>query len=169
MSDFDKAIEITLKFEGGLSDHVSDKGGLTKYGISLNSYPGVDVKNLTLEKAKEIYKRDYWTPCRCDELPWPLNLCVLDYAINSGKHAAIMALQYIVGLKGAAIDGKIGTKTLSAIVLFHNLNELTKKYLDYRLERLINIIRNNPSQKDFLLGWMRRINELYFIVGQSNG
>ena len=43
MSDFNKAIEKVLKFEGVLSNDKYDAGGLTKYGISKRMYPTLDI------------------------------------------------------------------------------------------------------------------------------
>ena len=60
MSDFNKAVEKVLKFEGVLSNDKYDAGGLTKYGISKRMYPSLDIANLTQEQAVAIYKRDYW-------------------------------------------------------------------------------------------------------------
>ena len=165
MSDFDKAIEITLKFEGGLSDHVNDKGGLTKYGISQKAYPGVDIRALTLEKAKEIYKRDYWAPMHCDEVMWPVNLCLFDHAVNSGVPRVKNIFQYILKVN---VDGKIGFRTIASANLADPI-DLSKRLLDQRTVNFINIAKNNPDQSNFLLGWIRRVNELYFIVGKAHG
>lgn len=55
MSDFDKAFEIVVGHEGGYTDHPSDPGGETKFGISKRSYPNENIKGLTLERAKQIY------------------------------------------------------------------------------------------------------------------
>ena len=54
MSDFNKAVEKVLKFEGVLSNDKYDAGGLTKYGISKRMYPTLDIANLTQEQAKDI-------------------------------------------------------------------------------------------------------------------
>ncbi len=161
---FEDAINITLKFEGGLSDIVQDKGGLTKYGISQHSYPGVNIRELTLEKAKEIYKRDFWTPCHCDELLWPINLCLFDWAVNSGPEVAVRFLQRILKVK---IDGKLGPKTLASVTLFHDPIEVSKKILEERFNNYLDLVKNNPSNSIFLKGWLKRVNELYFIIGQA--
>jgi len=58
-----------LKREGGYVDDPTDRGGETKYGISKRSYPQLDIKNLTLEQALEIYRKDYWKPSRVEKLP----------------------------------------------------------------------------------------------------
>jgi lysozyme family protein len=60
MPGFERALAFTLRWEGGLSQDPDDPGGTTKYGISARAHPEVDVRNLTLEDAKEIYRKEYW-------------------------------------------------------------------------------------------------------------
>ncbi|GIW22249.1 MAG: hypothetical protein KatS3mg068_1256 [Candidatus Sericytochromatia bacterium] len=57
MASFDIAISKTLKWEGGYVNDPKYPGGETKFGISKAFYPTLDIKNLTLQKAKEIYKK----------------------------------------------------------------------------------------------------------------
>ena len=57
---FDKAFEFTIGVEGGYVNDPSDPGGETKFGVSKKSYPNLDIKNLTITQAKEIYYKDYW-------------------------------------------------------------------------------------------------------------
>jgi len=60
MSDnFERCIAFVLRHEGGYVNDPRDPGGETKYGISKRAYPGLDIKNLTEEQAKEIYRQDY--------------------------------------------------------------------------------------------------------------
>lgn len=92
-SDFDKAIDFVLRWEGGLADHEADPGGLTNFGISQRSYPDLDIRNLTREQAIEIYRRDYWQASGADKLPWPLALIHLDSAVNAGVGKAQQWLQ----------------------------------------------------------------------------
>ena len=60
LTTFDEIIEVTLHHEGGYVHDPKDLGGETNYGIAKRFYPDVDIKNLTEEGAKEIYKKDYW-------------------------------------------------------------------------------------------------------------
>ena len=93
MSDFDKAFEHVLGIEGGYVNDPKDPGGETKYGLCKRSYPTVDIKALTIEQAKAIYKRDYWDKVKGDDLPFPLNLFMFDAAVNQGVDPAIKMLQ----------------------------------------------------------------------------
>ena len=66
---FDEIIDITLKHEGGYVHDPKDLGGETNFGIAKRFYPDVDIKNLTKEEAKEIYKKDYWDRYKAEKLP----------------------------------------------------------------------------------------------------
>jgi hypothetical protein len=81
---FERTMEFVLKWEGGLTNDKDDPGGLTKFGICQRSYPNVDIANLTVEQAKEIYRRDYWEASGADKQPWPACLVMMDAAVNCG-------------------------------------------------------------------------------------
>jgi len=57
--NFDDAFERLLGLEGAYVNDPRDAGGETKYGISRRSYPGEIIRTMTIERAKEIYLRDY--------------------------------------------------------------------------------------------------------------
>lgn len=78
------AVELTLDLEGRerYTADPYDPGGPTKYGIAGNFHPGLDIKNLTLEQAKEIYYKEYWLPAGCNEAPYPLDICLFDSQVN---------------------------------------------------------------------------------------
>jgi len=65
-----------------------DSGGLTKYGIDAANHPGVDIRNLTLEGATDIYQCGEWTECHCDELPKGIDTATFDCAVNNGAAVA---------------------------------------------------------------------------------
>ena len=71
MADFERAVEKTLKLEGGFVNDPDDPGGATKYGITeatarAHGYTG-DMRELPLDVAREIYKKSYWDIARLDE------------------------------------------------------------------------------------------------------
>lgn len=83
-TSYETAVQLTLGLEG-MSDkavYVGDGCGLTKFGICEKWNPDVDVKNLTIAQAKEIYLKKYWIPAGCDDQPFPLDLCLFDSQVN---------------------------------------------------------------------------------------
>ena len=64
--DFNQAFKTLIGHEGGYVDDPEDPGGETNFGISKRSYPQEDIPNMTLERATEIYQRDFWWAAGCD-------------------------------------------------------------------------------------------------------
>lgn len=108
---FEFALHNTLRHEGGYSNDPRDPGGETNLGLSKRAYPNLDIKNLTLEQASEIYRRDYWDKIRGDSLPPSLAILCFDTAVNMGVQRAVMLLQEACGV---TVDGVIGPNTLKA-------------------------------------------------------
>jgi hypothetical protein len=51
-------------------------------------YKRLDIKNLTVDQAKEIYHKDYWSYMKCEDLEWPLCLVHFDTGVNCGYGTA---------------------------------------------------------------------------------
>lgn len=113
---FDRAWAFLQRpdIEGGarVSRDPDDPGGTTKWGISQRAYPREDIANLTEARARELFRADYWQPCRCDEMPDSLAVAVADSAFNQGVGTAITLLQEAVR---ANPDGRMGPNTLAAV------------------------------------------------------
>ena len=110
--NFDDAFEQLIGHEGGYVNDPVDPGGETKFGISKRAYPGEDIPSMTLDRAKLIYRRDYWGPAGCDAVPDGVRFDLFDMAVNSGVRAAVKTVQRAVG---ETPDGILGPKTLQAI------------------------------------------------------
>lgn len=84
-----------MDFEGGsrMTNDPDDPGRLTKYGVSQKAYPNEDIANLTIERAKEIYKRDYWDKVNGDELIYPWDMIMADTAVNCGVSRALKFME----------------------------------------------------------------------------
>lgn len=120
-NNFEKAVAFVLSHEGLYSNNPADPGGETKYGISKRAHPDMDIKNLTLDEAKAIYRNGYWDDCNCDMLPYPFDVAIFDTAVNMGKTAALkikgrsetfaefclFRIKYYVDLKGQVMEGWI--------------------------------------------------------------
>lgn len=151
ITDFNGCFDRLIENEGGYSDHPSDTGGKTMYGITETvarqwGYQGA-MKDLPLETAKQIAKAYYWTPNRCDQLPPAIAFHVFDAAYNGG--AAVRWLQQAAGVTA---DGVIGAKTIAA-VRDANPAALVMAFNSLRLAYLANL----KTWPEFSRGWTRRI------------
>jgi lysozyme family protein len=104
MSLFDSAFGIVVGIEGGYVNDPQDPGGETKYGISRRRYPNEDIRNLTLDRAKFLYQRDYWNTQGCDKLEWTEALLVFDCAVNGGHPQRWLQMYSGQGAKDFAIN-----------------------------------------------------------------
>ena len=119
MSDFDIGYKAVVGVEGGYQSaeeaaKKKDPGGETNMGISKKQYPDEDIKNMTVARSMFLYKRDYWDVCKCDQLPFPLNVFVFDSAVNQGcdKKANFAAQKLLQKTLNLAMDGIIGLQTI---------------------------------------------------------
>jgi len=156
MDKFDRAMKFVFRWEGGYVNHPSDPGGETNFGIAKRSHPDVDIANLTEEGAKEIYRSDYWDKVRGDDLPDPIALAVMDYAVNSGTGRSSRTLQTVVG---AGVDGAIGPGTLGKVaeaVAARGEKKVAQEIVMSRADFLSDLVKRKPEMAAFLKGWMRR-------------
>lgn len=119
---------------GGYTNDPDDPGGETKWGISAAYHPDEDIKNMTKERALEIYFDEYWVPAGCDTLPSPLCIVVFDTAVNMGVSNAVAYLK--------ASDWDY------------------KKYLQLRKEGYAERVKKKPAKQKYLQGWLNRVNDL---------
>ena len=163
MSTFDNAFRTVIGVEGGFTANPLDPGNWTggrcrtgqcngtKYGISAASYPALDIANLTLSDAQQIYRRDYWDKAAGDSLPPALALLVFDAAVNSGPDRAIRWLQ--VSLQ-VTVDGMVGPVTLSAARQSNGKGAAI--LAEFQAQRLL-FLTALPTWRTFGLGWARRV------------
>jgi lysozyme family protein len=164
--DFELSFELIIGSEGGYSDNRDDPGNWTggavgkgelkgtKYGISAASYPQLDIKNLTLEQAHEIYIRDYWTPACCPELPPRAAYVMFDSAVNNGVSRAARFLQTSVG---ATADGIIGPATRAALARKLQADPSGDEIAREVHAQRINFMAGLSTWSTFGLGWSRRL------------
>ena len=91
--EFEDIIEVVLKHEGGYVNDPKDPGGETNFGIAKRSHPDEDIKNLTEDKAKKIYKKHYWDRNKVERLSEDLRHIYFDMCVNQGKNRAVKILQ----------------------------------------------------------------------------
>lgn len=157
---FDTIIGLILDIEGGYANDPNDPGGETKYGISKRSYPHLDIKNLTIPDAKEIYYQDWWKPLRCPEIhDARIGQKLLNIAIHSGRCNGVKVLQRALCDVGepVVVDGIIGPKTLAATNRA-NPDQLWKAMCYQQAQFYKWLIGRNPNLARYERGWMKRAN-----------
>jgi len=108
-STYDEALRRLLAHEGGYTNHPSDPGGPTNFGITIYDYrkyakanaTAADVRTMSVGEAKAIYRKRYWDAQRCDELPAGVDYSLFDYGVNSGIGRSGKVLRRVVGLPDA--------------------------------------------------------------------
>jgi lysozyme family protein len=134
---FEAAFQKTLKYEGGYVEDDAGKGP-SNFGINKSANPDVDVKGLTKEKARELYKKRYWDAIGGDALAAKdpaLATIAFDTAVNMGVSKAN---QLIAQSKG-------------------NPSAL----LGMRQQHYDNLIKDNPKKfAPFEKGWKDRVADL---------
>jgi lysozyme family protein len=119
-ANFQRALALVLKHEGGFSNHAADPGGATNKGITLETFrryvkPGgtvADLKAITDTQVAQVYKAHYWNAVKGDQLPSGVDYACFDFAVNSGPSRAIKYLQRILLVPQ---DGIIGPQTLGVL------------------------------------------------------
>ena len=117
ISTYDESLRRLLAHEGGYTNHPSDPGGPTNYGITIADYrryvkpdaTAADVRAMNIAEAKAIYRAKYWDALRCDELPAGVDYCLFDYAVNSGTGRAPKVLQRVLEI---TVSGRMDDATV---------------------------------------------------------
>lgn len=158
--DFDTAFERLLGHEGKLSLDYDDRGNWTsgevgvgelkgsKFGISAMSYPDEDIENLTKERAKFLYRRDFWNRIHADEMHDGLAYQAFDFAVNSSIETAVRKLQAALGV---ADDGDWGKVTRAAAAAISESDAIMR----FVAERLL-FWTSLSTWPTFGKGWARR-------------
>lgn len=178
MSNFEKAIVVILRHEGGYVNNPNDSGSHTNFGVSLRflaEHPSLgdfdhdgdvdadDIKRMTIEDAKNIYKQLWWDKFKYGLISdQTIATKVFDFSVNMGaKRAHILlqrALNSAFGLKLVA-DGVIGPNTLSVINLVidgSGEQQLLDAYCNIAWDFYQQLIRDNPKLAVFSKGWKNR-------------
>lgn len=165
---FERLIDV----EKGFSDERSDPGNWTggrvgvgqlkgtKFGIAANTYPDLDIRNLTLEEAKAIYWRDWFVKIGADDLPPALAYQVWQFAVNAGMGTAKRALQFAARV---AQDGQVGPVTLAAVAAA-DLNDLLMRFNSFALAHYTDL----STWPTYGRGWARRVAKNLLYAAEDN-
>jgi lysozyme family protein len=173
---FARALAKTLGHEGGFSNHPSDSGGATKWGITERTaracgYTG-PMKDLPPEKAEEIYHLVFWQQPGFGAVAVISELVaheLFDSGVNCRPDRACVWLQRSLNvLNGRGrlysdilVDGLVGRVTTAALrdylarrgtegerVLLRMLNSLQGEFY-------VGLAESREKDEDFVYGWFR--------------
>ncbi|RWN51926.1 glycoside hydrolase family 108 protein [Mesorhizobium sp.] len=160
--NFDRALALVLKHEGGYVNHPKDPGGATNKGITIatfrryvnaNGTPD-DLKRITTAQAGIVYRKQYWDAIRGDELPDGVDYAVFDFAVNSGPGRAAKYLQAVVGV---AQDGRIGPATIVA-----SKAKPAGAVIDALCDARLSFLKRLKTWGTFGKGWGSRVSSVRF-------
>ena len=177
MANFEYAIEVVLKHEGGWVNNPNDPGGATNYGISLRflvDHPDIgdfdhdgdvdaeDIKNMTVDEAKVVYKDLWWDRFHYgDFLRDDVATKCFDTAVNMGQKRAGKFLQQAacnLGVK-LTVDGIVGPATRHVINQFaddESAGKLLAEFRELQKQYYLHLIEINPKLAVFKRGWLNR-------------
>lgn len=172
---FEKIIDGILAVEKGYVDHPNDRGGPTNYGITLataraNGYLG-DMREMPVDFARRVYAKRYIVdPGFADVAGIDTAIAeeLIDTGVNMGPGRAAEFLQRALNSLNQGnrlghdllVDGKIGSQTLVALEKLMAWRGAMASTVMVRLlnaqqaVRYVEIADANPSQRDFMFGWI---------------
>jgi lysozyme family protein len=156
-SNFENALSLVLRDEGGFSNDPRDPGGITNLGVTKRVWEAfvghpVDeaaMRALTPADVAPLYRQNYWNRVHGDELPAGVDYAVMDFAVNSGTSRAAKTLQRACGVND---DGAIGQQTLDAV---GTANPIT--LIDTVCDERLAFLRTLPTFVTFGHGWTNRV------------
>ena len=171
MGDFNIAVTVTLANEGGFQDNPNDAGNWTggeinsgelkgtKFGISAQEFPSQNIRNLTQEQAEAIYKSKYWLVLYEAIKDQFVTNKLFDLGVLFGQGTAIKILQTVLQpqFSDVKVDEIFGPATLAA-VNGADPHSLLLAYKTAFVSRAIQTGAQNPNDRPFVSGWIRRIN-----------
>lgn len=181
-ANFDFAHNFTARWEGGISDHPDDPGGLTAYGASYEFVADLarndsdflrsigvaplpvcraTILAITPDQVRAMFAREFWLKPGLDDLARPIAALIYDAAVNCGLSRGVkLAQQGANRARSAnlAIDGILGPKSKQA--LSSPDAPLIRAIADCRRDFYRSLVRKKPSRQVFLRGWLNRVDAL---------
>lgn len=148
MKNFDQCFKWLLIDEGGYTNDPADSGGATNFGITIKDYrmyinpkgTPADVKKMTVDQAKRIYKSKYWDALGCDKLPSGVDYACFNYGVLAGIGRPKANLKRFADIKDP--------------------DKLIDAMCDEMKGFLQRLAARRPKDQRFLKGWMNRVDRL---------
>lgn len=135
--NFEKAVKVILKNEGGYVNNPVDPGGATKFGISLRFLKAIgdynkdgildgdldqdgdvdidDIRLMTPAKSEQFYYDHFWKRLGCDNIECKmLRLHLFDMGVNAGTSRAAKIIQKLLAIKEDGIIGPVSLRHINS-------------------------------------------------------
>jgi lysozyme family protein len=168
-SVFQKALLYTYENEGGFSNVKEDKGGPTKYGITIHDLSrwrkkeltADDVRNMTREEAEKIYLAWYWRPLHLDRIEDErVAMALYDRAVLNGLTGVSRHVRVVCGEAEKGMGDTPHFDPLIPEVNATNPIAFVMRLADRCDAKHASHIAADPSQKRFEKGWKNRVNKM---------
>jgi lysozyme family protein len=176
MKSTDAMLLDLIEREGPFVDNPLDRGGPTKFGITLKTLIEVrgplttvlDLKALTIREAIDIYENEYLVKPGFDKIAFDdLKELVFDTGVNHGRARSSRWLQESVNAlnpeKRLKVDGILGRISIAAINSVPT-NPLYCEFLARRYLGYAEFVRSDPRQAVFIVGWTNRANHFLRLI-----
>lgn len=169
MTDLEEAsiIESVLRWETSkLTNHKTDLGGLTKWGITWRTYSRwlkrpatlADMKAITRDIAAQIYRAWYIRKPGFSLLKdAALAEMAVHWGVMSGPSDAARGLQRVVATYP---DGAVGPITARAANTATDPADIRRRYRIQWEQHCHAEVRRLPAQRANLKGWLNRIEDI---------
>ena len=172
-ADYRKYVPFVLNWEGGVSDHAADRGGLTYKGITRETYgmlcqtvlkkaPNMGHFLSLTDEEVGLFVKYYWDKSTNNNqiASQKIAEAITSWFWGSGKLGLMWYQQMLNKEYGCklVVDGVIGIASIEAINSI-DADSLFRMSIKYRYNRFHQICRQNPPQKVFLKGWLNRLRD----------
>lgn len=173
MTNYKEYVPFVLRWEGGKSDSIYDKGGLTNKGVTYSTYQAVCVNVFGKKPTKEHFlsltddevglvvkyfwdKSTYFNRIESQKIAE----AITGWRWGSGD-LGLQWWQMMLNKEfgcNLVVDGIIGKASIAAINSI-DPDVLFRKAIEYRMKRFLTICEQDASQYNNLVGWLRRLND----------
>jgi hypothetical protein len=175
---FDEYVSFMIpELEGGYENVPGDSGGPTNKGVTHGVYdeyrhslglPTRDVRSITDQEARDIYRHRFWDAVHADSLPPRLDYLVFDSAVQHYPPNTIMLLGRALGM-GHDAPQHWTPELTERVKNIKDVDPVLRNFMAVRRQYYADCIKREPIKIKFKKGWDRRLAELDRKLGISEG
>lgn len=168
-NNFNSAVQLVLRDEGGYVDFGNQYGGKTNFGIIKDTFDRAkglgltkasDITKLTRNDAIRIYDKMFWNQSMAPQLPDALGSIYFDAFIQSPRGGAEIlqrAINRVAGRNLVKVDGKIGPQTINAANSLINNNDDLRRMINAFCDERDARFRRVNAGSSILPGLLNRV------------